>query len=786
MKKINYKKNNVTNILLLSIFVILFLSGCDGDDIDLSEIKGLKCVDENTIVILSQNSHTNQPFNCVENIDGYYCICSDLIENSKCVQTQNGATCVNEMPEKTTNDASEENTYTISYECVTPPNPSDNSQLNDKMSNGKPENSEDDEEPCNDDEIKIMKDDQILCYEGETITCSDDLSDEEKTKTDSTTTYTCDGDKWTSSTSSTTSTSNEESDSCSNPITSPCACGETVISSEDIDANTYTGQCCVEGSLTDDCPAPELIGGEGQGGGERPACFEGEKDLECTLIDIEKYVNKLFTVDDPDVSIETTDINFCNEFGNFPTDFGSIDTEFLITNIFMRDDIDDECFVEVEMQDSIDGFKPKLFFSLKDIYQYIKTNDGNIIGITNIDPNDFNDAIEFEPNTFGYYYPKNDIDIQFVLDYIYELDKNIIVVLDENKYKSNTKNIDLYDLNFDDILIDDKSIKGYQTLSNPCSDWNTNRADLEDLYSNYRDEINDVDMIINFDNLECLESILENKDEERCIDECGSKSWHFDGQKCYLDEDCSESCVINECIQTNTKTIHIINYNFEEEEIQLEIGTTLIIENNDNDIHKIKIDNVNYDLKNDESISLLIDNLDSFEIVDREYLHMTLSVEVIDVTHDNNPMINCFEQCGINESFSDSTYCFFDDECSDLCEDIPVCYEVSKAKDVRFVDIAMFNINFDDNLATIRETITNQCEIAFNLNDEDISFVAIVNVDEYTSVEQIKQVNNELINCDYFSGILYSPWVSIKELNKDHDIKTIFKNLFQDANNQFS
>ena len=67
-----------------------------------------------------------------------------------------------------------------------------------------------------------------------------------------------------------------------------------------------------------------------------------------------------------------------------------------------------------------------------------------------------------------------------------------------------------------------------------------------------------------------------------------------------------------------------------------------------------------------------------------------------------------------------------------------------------------------------------------------IHCAAIVNVDEYTSVEQIKQVNNELINCDYFSGILYSPWVSIKELNKDHDIKTIFKNLFQDANNQFS
>jgi plastocyanin len=492
---------------------------------------------------------------------------------------------------------------------------------------------------------------------------------------------------------------------------------------------------------------------------ETPKCYEGEIKKPCELIDEDDYIGKVFSIPEGD-TINPLDTNFCDEYGEFPTEFGDYTFKFEIIETVQQ--VDNNCFAKVVADQDIDGVKPDLFISMYDIDKYLIDTDP-IVGFSHVDPDDFEHTIQYGAKSFGYYYPDNKIDVQFVLDYIDEINKEVFIRLDESDYKTDENKIDFPSLDFDDVVINDKHIQGYWVLSNPCKDWEVNRAQLEKLYEKYRDESDKLRMIISFDDLTCLTELLDNKAERECNNICSTSSFYYDGEHCFEDEICSTPCLSYDCRPQPTKVITIDNFRFDEAEIEIFQGTTIAFENLDLHTHNIKHNSVSslfeFDIAQYNADYYLFDEIGTYDVSSDEFVHMKLKVKVIKGT---NYEISCYDECGI-DSYSDGHLCFSDIDCEVLCKPPETCFELEPIKDIRFVDTAFIEINNSLSINEAKNKIDESCDFAQEFIDKGIEVIPIIIVDESVSVDWVEQISKYSNECEYFNGIIFGPWEDIIE-----------------------
>jgi plastocyanin len=488
-------------------------------------------------------------------------------------------------------------------------------------------------------------------------------------------------------------------------------------------------------------------------------CYEGEWSNPCTLIDEDDFIGKIFSVPDGQ-TMNTLDTNFCDEYGIFPTDFGDSSFKFEILETVQQDD--NNCFAKVVADQDIDGVKPDLFISMYNIDKYLIDTDP-IVGFSHVDPDDFEQTIQYGAKSFGYYYPDNKIDVQFVLDYIDEINKEVFIRLDESDYKTDENQIDFPGLDFDDVVIDNKHIQGYWVLSNPCKDWEVNRAQLEKLYEKFRNEADKLRMIISFDDLTCLTELLDNKAERECNNICSTSSFYYDGEHCFEDEICSTPCLSYDCRPQPTKVITIDNYRFDEAEIEIFQGTTIAFENLDTHTHNIKHNSVSqlfeFDIAQYNADYYLFDEIGTYDVSSDEFVHMNLKVKVIKGT---NYEISCYDECGI-DSYSDGSLCFSDIDCEALCKPPETCFELEPIKDTRFVDTAFIEINNSLSINDAKDKIDESCDFAQEFVDKGIEVIPIIIVDESVSVDWVEKISKYSNECEHFNGIIFGPWEDIIE-----------------------
>ncbi|MEM4397987.1 MAG: hypothetical protein QW757_05185 [Candidatus Woesearchaeota archaeon] len=86
----------------------------------------------------------------------------------------------------------------------------------------------------------------------------------------------------------------------------------------------------------------------------------------------DQYINKKFK---SNKVLDTRDRNFCDSFGDYPTDIGlSYETELLVFDTALRNN---ECWLLVESQQIVDGYKPDFYVRLNSVKEFLDNNQNN-------------------------------------------------------------------------------------------------------------------------------------------------------------------------------------------------------------------------------------------------------------------------------------------------------------------------------------------------------------------------------------------------------------------------